>query len=119
LLKGRFSAFDFPWRPTADGGFPGSFTGSVAAAVRDSGRLDVFTGQGPYRYANGPSDPTDPGYCQVHHAWFDNGWSRWHTVRPDTSTTYPSVAAVALGSTRMAMFSRGPDDRLRWQKNGF
>ena len=66
------------WSNLAWSGLGGGLTASPSVAVRDDSRVDVFAGDGYHPYVFSPWD-TD-GHTQIMHAWYDNGWSDWHSI---------------------------------------
>jgi hypothetical protein len=103
--------------------FGGAMTASPAAAVRDASRVDVVVGDGLYPYLTGP-DGT--GHSQIMHAWYDNGWSDFHSIGgilcgvgtncagSETGVApHTSLAAVALSPNRVRVFYRALNKHIR------
>jgi hypothetical protein len=91
---------------------PGKLSGSPAAIVRDSGRLDVFAGDGIHPYLANPFDSV--GQSQIMHLWWENWsganlWSKWHTVggilKADTASSFGSFGVVAITPLRAVIFT--------------
>jgi hypothetical protein len=101
-------------------GLPGTITASPAVAGRDSARVDVFAGDGLHPYTAGGGDSS--AHSQVMHAWYNAGWSNWHTVGgllPSGGETFPyrTMAAVASSPSRVRLFVRGLNGHLWWSAN--
>ena len=109
------------WNNLAWSGLGGGLTASPSVAVRDDSRVDVFAGDGYHPYVFSPWD-TD-GHTQIMHAWYDNGWSDWHSIggiipSDNNTSPYSVVAGVGLSTTRVRLFNRGMNNHLWWMQNG-